>query len=190
MLRHELEQLHREGRIAGELVFLDSMLHMNPPLLESTLREALKRDAGGAHPLVLVYGDCSARMLDLVRQFRVGRADAINCAQFLLGKKRYRELMREEAFLVLPEWGTRWEEVMKDALGPNPVTARGVLQENRGVLVYLDTGVVPVPHRTLADFSAYSGLPCRVETVTLETALAGLLEAQARALAAGREERT
>jgi hypothetical protein len=52
--------------------------------------------------------------------------------------------------------------------------------ENRGLLVYLDTGLVPVPEQELLDFSAYSGLPLQVETVTLDSMLATLLEAEER----------
>ncbi|MBU5615309.1 DUF1638 domain-containing protein [Geomonas azotofigens] len=180
VLREELTRLRRDGRIAGELVFLDSLLHMNPPLLESTLNDELLRRRAGGDRLVLVYGDCCAGMLDLARNFGAGRVKAINCAQLLLGRERYRELMREEAFLVLPEWAERWEEVMASALGPDPAAARALLTEHRAVLVYLDTGLVPVPARQMEAFSAYSGLPWRVEVIGLETALAGLLEAEAR----------
>ncbi len=56
-------------------------------------------------------------MLDLVRRFHVGRVAVINCAQLLVGRDRYRQLMREKAFLVLPEWARRWENIMKDELG-------------------------------------------------------------------------
>ena len=177
----EMEELQRRGLIAGELLFLDSMLHMDPPLLEATLTAALAARSGQPGTLVLVYGDCAAHMLDLVRRFRVGRVSVINCAQLLLGRERYRQLMREEAFLVLPEWARRWEHIMKSELGLNEVVARGLMGENRGVLVYLDSGLVPVPEQQLAAFSAYSGLLWRVEKVSLDCMLATLLAAQAGA---------
>lgn len=177
----EMEELQRRGLIAGELLFLDSMLHMDPPLLEATLTAALAARSGQPGTLVLVYGDCAAHMLDLVRRFRAGRVSVINCAQLLLGRERYRQLMREEAFLVLPEWARRWEQIMKSELGLNEETARGLMGENRGVLVYLDSGLVPVPEQQLAAFSAYSGLPWRVEKVSLDCMLAALLAAQAGA---------
>jgi hypothetical protein len=176
-----MEELQRRGMIAGELLFLDSMLHMDPPLLEATLTAALAARSGQTGTLVLVYGDCAAHMLDLVRRFRVGRVSVINCAQLLLGRERYRQLMREEAFLVLPEWARRWEHIMKSELGLNEEVARGLMGENRGVLVYLDSGLVPVPEQHLAAFSAYSGLPWRVEKVSLDDMLAALLAAQAGA---------
>ncbi len=185
VVRAEMEDLHRRGLIEGELIFLDSMLHMDPPRLEATLTAALEQDHGRTGCLVLVFGDCSARMLDLVRRFRIGRVDVINCAQLLVGRDRYRQLMREEAFLVLPEWARRWEHIMKSELGLTREVAHGLMGENRGVLVYLDTGLTPVPEQELVRFSAYSGLPWRVDAVSLDCMLAILLEAQAAARTAG-----
>ena len=86
VVRAELEQLHHQGSISGELFFLDSMLHMDPQKLETVLTEALEDKHGNNNCLVLVYGDCSAHMLNLVRRFKVGRVDAINCAHLLLGR--------------------------------------------------------------------------------------------------------
>ncbi len=182
VIRPELEELHRLGLISGELVFLDSMLHMDPPQLEAALTGALEQNAGYPGCLVLVYGDCSPRMLDLARRFRVGRVNVINCAQLLLGRDRYRQLMREEAFLVLPEWARRWAHIMKNELGLDETVARDLMGDNRGVLVYLDSGLLPVPEEYLIEFSAYSGLPWRVERVTLDSMLAALLEARSDAM--------
>ena len=181
VLRPELEALHRSGRINGALVFLDSMLHMRPQTLETTLAAALEQRGSDGGRLVLVYGDCCARMLDMVRHFRVGRVNAINCAQLLLGRARYRELMKAQSFVLLPEWAVRWKELMETELGLPPTVARDLMQENRRELVYLDTGMVPVPREELADCAAYTGLPWRVEPVALDHLLALLLEAEAAA---------
>jgi hypothetical protein len=181
VVRAEMEDLLRRGLIQGELLFLDSMLHMDPPKLEAVLSAALEKNSGEPGCLVLVYGDCSAGMLDLVRRFRVGRVNVINCAQLLLGRDRYRQLMREGAFLVLPEWAQRWEHIMTSELGLSKAVAHDLMGEHRGVLVYLDTGLSPVPESYLREFSAYTGLPWRVEPVTLDCMLAALLEAQAGA---------
>ncbi len=182
VVRAELEQLHGQGSITGELFFLDSMLHMDPYKLETVLTAAVENISGKDNCLVLVYGDCSAHMLDIVQRFKVGRVKVINCAQLLLGRERYRQLMHEEAFLVLPEWSKRWEHIMKNELGLNSSVAHDLLGENRGVLVYLDTGLVPIPEQNLIEFSAFSGLPWRVEKVTLDLMLVVLLQAQADAM--------
>lgn len=181
VVRAEMEELKRRGKIGGELIFLDSMLHMNPPKLEAKLLAALTQRADATGRLVLVYGDCTARMLDLTRSFKVGRVNVINCAQLLLGRDRYRQLMHDEAFIVLPEWARRWEHIMKSELGLSQEVAHGLMGENRGVLVYLDTGLLPVPEQQLVEFAAYSGLPWRVESISLDCMLATLLEAEAGA---------
>lgn len=182
VVRAEMEELRRLGLIDGELHFLDSMLHMAPPQLEARLTAALQRKDDCTSCLVLVYGDCSAHMLDLARRFHVGRVNVINCAQLLVGRERYRQLMREEAFLVLPEWARRWKHIMKDELGLSKAIAHDLMGDNRGVLVYLDTGLVPVPEQQLQEFSTYTGLPWRIEAVSLDNMLAALRSARAEAL--------
>lgn len=180
VLRSEIETLHRGGKIGGRLLFLDSMLHMAPRKLETVLTAALERTVPDGR-LVLVYGDCCGRMLDLAMRFGAGRVDAINCAQLLLGRPRYRELMREQAFLLLPEWAGRWREVMQNELGLAEPVARQFMREYRRVLVYLDTGLSEVPRRVIEECAAYTGLPLRVEAVDLDHLLSGLLEAEAAA---------
>jgi hypothetical protein len=181
VVRAEMEALRSRGAIDGEFLFMDSMLHMDPPRLEAELSALLEKNKKVAPSIVLVYGDCAARMLDLVRNYNVGRVAVINCAQLLVGRERYRQLMREEAFLILPEWARRWEEIMKNELGLNEIVAPGLMGENRRVLVYLDTGLVPVPASHLIAFSSYTGLPWRVDAVPLDAMLAELLAARDKA---------
>jgi hypothetical protein len=181
VLRAELEELVRRGEISGPLLLLDSMLHMDPPKLQARLTAALEQPGPTGGRLVLVYGDCCSRMLDLVRQYRVGRVKAINCAQMLVGRDRYRELMRRESFMLLPEWARRWREIIQTELGLSPEVARGLIGENRRELVYLDTGLVPVPHDELAACAAYTRLPWRIEPVALQHLLALLREAESTA---------
>jgi hypothetical protein len=99
----------------------------------------------------------------------------------LLGRARYRELMHAQSFMLLPEWAVRWKEILQEELGLPPTVARDLMRENRAELVYLDTGLVPVPREELAAFAAYTGLPWRVEPVSLDHLLALLLEAEAAA---------
>jgi len=179
VLRGELEALHQSGRLGGNLMFLDSMLHIHPRKLETVLETALKQSVSKGERLVLVYGDCCSMMLDLVRQYQVGRVNAINCAQMLLGRARYHELMLAQAFILLPEWALRWKEIMQSELGLSPSVARDLMRENRRELVYLDTGLLPVPRAELEGCAAYSGLPWRVEPITLDNLLELLREAEA-----------
>jgi hypothetical protein len=178
VLRDELAELQRRGQIGGELRFLDSMLHMDPQELQIKLEVGLRRADLEGRRRVLVYGDCCGRMLDLARQFRAGRVDAINCAQMLVGRARYRELMRAQAFMLLPEWAPRWEEIMRSELGLTSEIAPDFMREQQRELVYLDTGLTPVPSAALAGCAAFTGLPLRVEAVTLDHLLTQLLAAE------------
>ena len=179
VLQAELKTLHQRGQIQGTLQFLDSMLHMIPPRLEETLTALLEENSRRPDVLVLVYGDCCSRMLDLVRRFQVGRTHAINCAQMLVGPVRYRQLMHEGAFLVLPEWAERWEQIMQHELRLTQPVAHEFMRDQLSTLVYLDTGLVPVPRQQMEAFSAYSGLPWRVEPVGLDSLRGLLLAAEA-----------
>ncbi len=181
VLRDELGELYRQGQISGELRFLDSMLHMDPLQLQTKLKESLGQPGPSGGRLILVYGDCCGRMLDLVREYRVGRVNAINCAQMLLGRTRYRELMKAESFILLPEWARRWKEIIQTELGLSADVAHDLMRENRSELVYLNTGLAPVPRLELAECAAYTGLPCRIEPVGLDQLLNFLVEAESAA---------
>jgi len=178
VLQAELEQLHRDGRIRGELRFLDSMLHMNPERLQAALEAEVAKHVSEGSRVVLVYGDCCNRMTDLIRRFGVSRVNAVNCAQMLAGRRRYRELMKNQAFMLLPEWAPRWKEIMQGELGLSPEVARDLMRENRRELVYLDTAVAPAPREAIEECASYTGLPLRVEKVSLDHLLALLLQAE------------
>lgn len=178
VVREEMDYLLHIGKITGEVHYLDSMLHMVPLKLEEVLKKELAAYTGTDTPLVLVYGDCAYHILDLVQEYRAGRVKAINCAQMLTGKERYRELMKEGCFLLLPEWAARWKEIMQSELGLSAEIARSLMGENRSALVYLDTGLQPVPEEALKECSLYTGLPWRVEKVTLDNLERLLVEAK------------
>lgn len=180
VVRAEIEELHRTGRISGEVRFLDSMLHMVPQSLDDILADTLEKNPSDEASLVLVYGDCCPRMLDFQGRPGVGRVDAINCAQLMVGKTRYRELMKKQSFMLLPEWARRWQEILQSELGLSREVARDLMTEHRGELVYLDAGLEPVPEAMLQECSGFTGLPWRIEQIGLEYLMQALLEAEAR----------
>lgn len=188
VLRAEITELHRQGKINGKIFFMDSMLHMDPPKLEEVLASFLEKSEGTRARIVIVYGDCCARMVDLVKNYDVCRVDSINCAQLLLGKERYRELMRSESFILLPEWALRWKEIISVELGLDAETAKEFFGENRNELVYLDTGLTPVPEEYLIDMSAYTGLPWRTLAVDLSRLLEQMKAAENRMTSRGSDE--
>ncbi len=178
VLTAEINELLRIGKISGELLFMDSMLHMAPMDLEKNLISIIEQQITDGGKIVLVYGDCCPCMLNIVSRYNVGRVNAINCAQMLVGRQRYRELMKEESFMILPEWALRWEEVFRIELGLTKDIAHDLMRENRGSMVYLDTGLSPVPFEILAKCSEYIGLPLRIENISLDSLLMLLLDAE------------
>lgn len=175
VLQAEVEELRRRGRLQGEFCFLNSMLHMEPLRLEATLKGIHERKN---QPVVFVYGDCCPAMLQLSSRPGAGRVGGINCCQLLLGRARYRELMHKEAFIMLPEWTKRWKEIIEQELGLGEAVARDLFQDNRGTVVYLDTGLVPIPEKELNACAEYIGLPIQMEQVGLEHLLEELNNAE------------
>jgi hypothetical protein len=166
VLRREIEHILDEDLPEAEDVFLDSMLHMHPEELRRTIDAVLAEKMD--RPVLLVYGDCHARMAETGLRQQCARTEAVNCGELLLGRERYREFRNGKIFLFLPEWTQRWREVFVRELGfSDPSLAREFMQENQRRLVYLDTGLIPVPARALAEIEEYFGMPVEIVAVTL-----------------------
>ena len=111
----ELRSIDRGLRDRIDPVFLDSMLHMRPALLEKRLGEAIEGVA--TRGALMVYGDCCPHMSELCSAADKPRTRGINCIEIALGSLRYRELRRDGAFFFMPEWLQRWQEVFVVELG-------------------------------------------------------------------------
>jgi len=166
VLRREVEAFALREYPEAELVFLDSMLHMHPEKLRQTIDAALA--ARPDRDCLLVYGDCHAHMHETGRRPHCARTSAVNCGELLLGREAYRSFRNERVFLFLPEWIERWREVFIKELGfSDQSLAREFMQESQRSLVYLDTGLIPVPEKTLAEIAGYFGMPVDVLAVSL-----------------------
>jgi hypothetical protein len=181
ILRHEVEALKESLGRELEVRYLGSMLHMNPELLDRQLAGLLEAEQDSGREVVLAYGDCCPRMLDFQAGPRIARTQGINCCELLLGRDRYRELRGAGAFFLMPEWALRWRRIFEEELGLGPSNARSLMGEMHTRLVYLDTGLVPVPREALAEASAYTGLPWSILAVDLEPLRRQLREALERA---------
>jgi Protein of unknown function (DUF1638) len=173
VIRNEINELLRCGKIQGSVEFLDSMLHMDPLCLDSRLEERIKASIG--YLVILLYGDCCPKMFEFSQLHNVKRIKAINCVEMLLGKSTYRAYMQKNAFIFLPEWALRWREVFQTELGLSEGVAKDFFTETRSELVYLDTGLVPVPYTELENCSEFTGLSWKVEHVSLDLFLKELL---------------
>jgi hypothetical protein len=167
VLRAEVESL-RDGHWPDhKLIFLPSMMHMYPERLASSLESVLDAEPTQGDGVVLIYGDCCARMTELEALPGVVRTRGKNCCELLLGPGEYRRMSHDGVFFLLPEWARRWKEIFTKELGLNRDNATSLMQEMHRKLVYLDTGLAPVPENALEDCAEYCGLPYEVLQVSL-----------------------
>lgn len=183
----EVEALRQAHWPELEILFQTSMLHMKPDRLAERLDTVVEKERLAGHSVVLIYGDCCLRMAALEALPGVVRTRANNCYALLLGRDEYRRLAHEGVFFLLPEWTRRWREVFTTELGLNKDNASSLMQDMHSKLIYLDTGVEPVPEDALQACARYCGLPCEIRPVALETLRDGIEEAISRL---GTAERT
>lgn len=185
VFRAEVESLWQTHWPNLALRFQDSMLHMKPERLALQLDSLVEEELNQGHRVVLVYGDCCARMAALEARLGVVRTRGQNCCELLLGHDEYRGLSHEGAFFLLPEWTRRWQDVFATELGLSHENAASLMRDMHRRLVYLDTGVVPVPDDALRACAEYCGLPWEVRPASLDTLRATVQEALLRLDAAG-----
>ena len=183
VLGREISEILSQDYPDAEPIFLSSMLHMHPELLRKAIDEVLPTRPD--RHCLLVYGDCHAHIRETAGRPLCTKTDAINCGDLLLGRELYRTFCREKAFLFLPEWTKRWREVFQKELGfSDQSLAREFMQENQSRLVYLDTGLIPVPEKILVEISEYFRMPMDIVSVSLdqlrETVLSAVKQLEAR----------
>ncbi|MBF0525321.1 MAG: DUF1638 domain-containing protein [Deltaproteobacteria bacterium] len=177
IFRREIEALQSAGLLDFPFRYLSSMLHITPAGLEDQLQGLISAERRKGRPVLLVYGDCCAHMLDFEAGPGVARTSGINCCEIVLGREIYRRLRAEVAFFLMPEWALRWREIFEQELGLHGENARDFMTDMHAKMIYLDTGLMPVPQAVLAEMSDFAGLPCGVLPVTLEPLLANMRDA-------------
>lgn len=190
VLQAEVESLCEVHWPDHKLIFLPSMMHMHPQRLASSLESVLDAELKQGYGVVLIYGDCCARMTALEALPGVVRTRGNNCYDLLLGRGEYRRLSHEGAFFLLPEWARRWREIFSKELGLNRVNATSFMRDMHRRLVYLDTGVVPVPEKELRECAEYCGLPYETRPVSLELLRSAIEEALLRLKNTGAQHAT
>lgn len=148
--------------------FQSSMLHMNPAKLGRRLETVVEKELRQGHRVVLIYGECFPGMAALESRPGVARTRGGNCAEMILGHDEYRRLLRDGAFFLLPEWAAQGDKYFKRDLGLNRENATSLMRDSHRKLLYLDTGVVPIPERGLQSVAGYCGLPWEVLPVSLD----------------------
>ena len=167
VLRRELSVLLTTDYPGAEVCFLDSILHLYPQRLQLEMDKALT--ARGDRACVLIYGDCHAHIKEFSENQHCTRTDAVNCSELLLGRETYRRYRAEKTFIFLPEWTRRWRQIFEKELGFTDQTlAREFMQDNQRSLLYLDTGLFPVPQTSLAEITDYFAMPVEIMPVSLQ----------------------
>lgn len=179
IFRKEIEALQASGQLDQPMEFLPSMLHMVPARLETRLQEALgaARSEVAEREVVLAYGDCCGHMETFEAEPGTARTEGINCCEIVLGRETYRRLRKEGAFFLMPEWALTWKQIFVGQLGLLGPCAKTFMQEMHTRLIYLDTGLISVPHKALQEASEFLGLPLEILPVSLEPLLASLQQA-------------
>lgn len=180
VLQTEVQALCRKHWPDHALIFLPSMMHMRPDRLAVSLESLLNAELKQGHGIVLVYGDCCERMTTLEALPGVVRTRGKNCCELLLGPEEYRRLSHEGVFFLLPEWARRWKEVFTRELGLDRDNTVSLMRDMHRTLLYLDTGLVPVPQDALKECAEYCGLPYEVRPVALDLLRSAINEALAR----------
>lgn len=168
IFRKEIESLQKQKLINIPFKYIGSMLHMKPEVLDNRLKEATEKERQNRDAIVLVYGDCCPHMHELETDEHIVRVCGLNCYEILLGSDLYRRLRSEGAFFLMPEWTLRWREVFQHHLGLEGDNARSFMKEMHTKLIYLDTGLFPVPESHLDEISGYTGLPVEIMQVSLD----------------------
>ncbi len=180
VFRSELQSLSQQGLINFPIRFLNSHLHMNPEKLHEIMARLIRKEHSRGSRVLLLYGDCHANMQELEADKGISRVKGVSCGQLLLGKQRYKEMIKSGAFLLFPEWTSRWRNILLRFPGLDPESGKEMLRQMHSRFVYLNTGTCPVPRDTLEQCSEFFSLPYEIEEVNLELMLAIIREALAK----------
>lgn len=177
VLDREVQYLAGQYWPECQMETVSSDLHMVPQRLSALLSETLMNRILSGRPVVLVFGECCTAMEELSAIPGVARVRGRDCPEILLGRDAYRSAMQAGEFFLLPEWARRWEEIFTRRLGLAHGPAAELLRDVHSRLVYLDTGLAPVPREELTACTQWCGLPHTIRPVNLDLVRMSLDEA-------------
>ena len=167
IFKYELEHLQSQGKLDVQVIYLNSMLHMHPNELQTLLDAKIEEHKN--FRIILMFGDCHARMIDYEKNPDILRTPGINCCEILLGNEKYRKLRRDGAFILLPEWAERWKEAFIDDMGfKTSKMARPFMKEMHKRIVYVDTGFQTKDKALFDEISDFLGLPLEIYNSSID----------------------
>jgi hypothetical protein len=147
VLKKELQELVRQGKLDADLVFVSKNFHVDYALVEQNVRKVLEATLK-RYPkrVVLVYGDLclgqNDEMKKLAEEYGVVKVDALNCIDCQLGGKGKSASVDPDHNLMLMGPGMiDFFKGMKDSLrkeGVDESTFSGMLNGLKGIII-LDT---------------------------------------------------
>lgn len=168
IFREELEYLAREGRLNGDIVFLDAALHVNFDKLKAGLVQALDGKRREGCEVNVLYGACHPEMADILECHGAKRMAANNCLEALVGVDEVRRLDSEgKTFFLSAGWINNWEKMF--ALGKEDFEFdfEAMLRPYERVIVF-ETGVIPIDEEKLRKFQQLTRLPVERKAITLD----------------------
>lgn len=172
IFREEVRLLAREGRFAGEVLFLDAALHVNFDRLRARLESALEQARRtGAEPRV-VYGHCHPQMTEILERYGAKRLAAGNCLEAFVGPEEIARLNAEAtSFFLSAGWINAWERMFEAGKADFDFDFTTMFEHYRRIVVF-DTGLIPLNEEKISRFSAFTGLPVERRSITLDHFLA------------------
>ena len=172
----EVRQLITEKKVNIPFIFLDSMLHMNSKRLKEKLDIEINKALEQEKEIILLYGDCHNHMDKYDENNRIKRVKGVNCIELLIGETEYHILLRDGAFFMLYEWTKRWKHIFENELGLTGKNAQSLMNQMHKYLLYINTGLVPIPHDLLKEASDYVDLPYKTIDIDCTNLLSSILE--------------
>ncbi len=176
----ELEALRASGKISLPVHYLNSMMHMQPELLNEKLSHEISDIIADGDDVLLLYGECHNYMDTVEKIDSVHRVHGCNCVEIMIGNERFNELLNDGAFFLIYEWAIRWRTIFENELDLKGQTAKDFMREMHKYLLYIDTSLRPVPEKLLNEASEYLGLPwhtLKIDTSELEKNILHTLQA-------------
>jgi len=167
IFRYELESLQQKGKINVPVVYLNSMLHMYPEKLQILLDAKIEKYKN--FRIILLYGDCHARMVDYEKNPNIRRTPGINYCEIILGNEKYKKIRNDGAFILLPEWTERWKEAFIDYMGfKTSKSIRPFMSEMHKKITYIDTGFQKKNEPLFEEISDFLGLPLEIYSSSID----------------------
>jgi hypothetical protein len=179
VFRREIEALRSKGVLQLDACYVDVRLHHDRSRMMDELERLVHRSVEAGRKTVLVVGNCDARMHRLEQETLVSRTAGETCVDILLGEES-KELRANGMLPILPDWLVSWRDALiaEDGLATHLPGAwgKGPLRS----MVYLHTGLIPVPFEQLNELSLFTNIPYEVKETPLHCLYARITEAAER----------